>query len=121
MLNSGNRAMRFHYGYFVLLPNGYPAPAGDDWGPTPDTYNPGDSKGVRNGKEGLVVGVVKGSTAKLSGFDVMVLVVEHDQRDIDRWMPSPEVVEAALRSLAAQPTPPPTIQTEWKEKNVRMV
>ena len=113
--------MRFHYGYFVLLPNGHPMPSGDDWGPTPNTYKPGDSMGIENGKEVIVVGVAKVGAARRQGFDVLVLVVEYDQRDPVRWAPSSEVVDAALRALMTQPTPPPTIQTEWKEKNVRMV
>jgi hypothetical protein len=68
-----------------------------------------------------VVGVAKVGAARRRGFYVLVLVVEHDQRDPVRWAPSREVVDAALRTLVAQPTRPPTIQTEWKEKNVRIV
>jgi hypothetical protein len=113
--------MKFHYSYFALLPNGHTVPAGDDWGPTPDTYKPGDSLGVKNGREGIVVGVARGGMSKRNAFDVMVLVVEHDQQDMVRRAPSREVIEAALSAIVAEPTPPPTIQTEWKEKNLRMV
>ena len=51
---------------------------------------------------------------------VLVLVVEHDQRDPVRWAPSSEVVDTALRALMTHPTPPPTIQTEWKEIAVNL-
>jgi hypothetical protein len=92
-------AMRFHYGYFVLIPSGHPMPAGDDWGPSLDTYKPGDSLGVKNGKEGIVVAVAKVGTGKRSGFDVLVLIVEYDHADTARSVPRREVIEAAFRSL----------------------
>ena len=63
-----------HYGYFVLLQNGRLVGAGNDWGPTPDTYKTGDSLGVKDGSEGTVAGVVKGAAAKRHGVDVMVIV-----------------------------------------------
>jgi hypothetical protein len=77
--------------------------------------------GIKNGKEGVVVGTVKGAAARRNGFDVMILIVEHDPRNPERWVPSRKVIHDALRALDTEPTPPPTIQAEWKEKDVRMV
>ena len=62
-----------HYGYFVLLQNGRLVGAGNDWGPTPDTYKTGDSLGVKDGSEGTVAGVVKGAAAKRHGVDEMCI------------------------------------------------
>ena len=47
--------MWFHYGYFVVLPNGIAVPSGDDFGRTPDTYKIGSTMGVKNRKQGIVV------------------------------------------------------------------
>lgn len=63
-----------HYGYFVLTHDGQLHVAGDDWGPTTDTYKPGSSLGVKNGIEGVVAAVVKGDVAKRHGVDVMIIV-----------------------------------------------
>lgn len=111
--------MFFHYGYFVFFPNGHINPSGDDWGPTLDSYRVGDSLGVRQGKEGVVIDVRKGDTAKLLGFDVVVVLVERDQHDLIRPAPSAKTVDAALRALHAVPEPPPTIEMRWG--NHRMV
>jgi len=65
----------FAYGYFVRLPDGHIVPAGHDFSPTLDSKKIGDSLGVRNGTEGIVIGILKGKPAKLSGgYDVFVLV-----------------------------------------------
>lgn len=66
----------FSYGYVVKLPNGRLVRAGQDWGPTLDSFKVGDSLGVKNGKEGIVVAVVKGQEAKLNGYDVMIILEE---------------------------------------------
>jgi hypothetical protein len=66
----------FQYGYFVIVKNGRLAPAGDDWGPTPDSYKPGDELGTKNGVKAIVVDVIKGQEAALNNVDVMILVKE---------------------------------------------
>jgi hypothetical protein len=66
----------FKYGYFVRFPDGRLLPAGQDWGPTPDTYKKGDSLGIKNGREGIVYAVVKGGMANQAGVDVLVVVEE---------------------------------------------
>ena len=66
----------FNYGYVVKLPNGRLVRAGQDWGRTLDSYKVGDSLGVKEGKEGIVLAVVKGEEAKLNGYDVMVILEE---------------------------------------------
>src|SRR5580704_10112342 len=70
----------FAYGYFVKTPNGI-FHSGHDFGPTPDSYKVGDSLGVRNGVEGIVVGILKGEVAKRSGgYDVFVLLEQREPR-----------------------------------------
>ena len=113
--------MRFHYGYFILVPNGHVVPFGDDWGPTTTAYRVGGSLGVRNEKEGTVVGIEVGPVAKSIGFDVVVLVAEHDPGATIVWAPSPDLLREAIRALTTKPELPPTIQTIWEQKNVRMV
>src|SRR6478672_10487446 len=98
--------MWFHYGYFVMLPNGIAVPSGDDFAQKYDTYKVGSSMGVKNGKEGIVIEVVKGDQAKRNGFDVMVLIVENEAGAIVPWVPSREAIERAIRALTAVPEPP---------------
>jgi len=69
----------YHYGYYVRLADGRFKLSGDDWGQTLDSYKDGDSLGVRNGVEGIVVGLVKGEEAQRNRFDVMVLI---EQRSV---------------------------------------
>ena len=66
----------FAYVYAVKLPSGRLVRAGKDFGPTMDTYRAGDSLGIKNGKEGVVLAVVKGDDAKLNGADVLIIVEE---------------------------------------------
>jgi hypothetical protein len=113
--------MKFHYGYFVLIPNGFLRSSGDDWGPTRDTYQVGDSLGKKNGVEATVVALEKGAIAQMCGFDVAVLLIETEETEQERWVPSQEAIDNALETLAAMPEPPPTIQTPWPAMNVRMV
>lgn len=66
----------YAYGYFVRTAAGI-FNAGHDFGPTTDSFKVGDSLGVRNGVEGIVIGILKGEPAKKSGgYDVFVLL-EH--------------------------------------------
>ena len=63
------------YGYFVKLPNGHLVPAGNDFGPTEDTYKIGDTKPGRKGK---VIQIIKGAEPKKLGFDVVVIADSGD-------------------------------------------
>jgi hypothetical protein len=112
--------MKFHYGYFVLHPSGFARLAGDDWGPTADTFKTGDSLGKRNGVEAWIVALEKNSIARACGFDVLVLIVEAGPNE-PIWRPPASVINEALDSLVAKPEAPTTIQTVWPAKNARMV
>ena len=112
-----------HYGYYVLLHDGRLIRAGDDWGRTADSYKPGDSMGIRNGVEGVVVGVVKGDGAQQYGsVDVMVIVDQRPATGARNPVPR-DLVTSVIIALNKPPSSPgpPTIQTLWKEKNVRVV
>src|ERR1700691_1709282 len=111
----------FHYGYFVICQNGRLAPAGDDWGPTPDTYKPGASLGVRNGVKATVVDVIKGHEAALNNVDVMILVEEQRTQDLQ---PLEWVKNFAGRMATARPrrlTSWPQMQTEFHGQKLRAV
>ena len=121
---SGDGMMWFHYGYLVRLQNGVPVPAGNDFSATEDSYNLGDSMGVQNGKEAIVIAVVKGTTAKRIGFDVMVLLQEREPGQRGVSGPAPEEVQSTLRVLISDPeqtSAPETIQAEWTAKELRVV
>lgn len=68
--------MWFTYIYAVRLPSGLLVRASHDFGPTMDTYKVGDSLGVKSGKEGIVLAVVKGEDAKFNGGDVLIILEE---------------------------------------------
>jgi len=68
--------MWFTYVYAVKLPSGRLVRAGQDFGQTMDTYKVGDSLGIKNGKDGIVLAVVKDENAKLNGADVLIIVEE---------------------------------------------
>lgn len=106
----------FHYGYFVKLPDGQLVPAGDDWGPTKDTFKVGDSLGVKNGTEGIVIGVTK-PNAKAQVFDVIVIVEQ-------RAPSTSKVISPVITTFPGSPPQlpgPSTIQTSWPARNVRAV
>jgi hypothetical protein len=116
---SGYDGGMFHYGYFVRLPESKLAPAGDSWSPTRDTYKVGDSLGVRNGAEGIVIDVIK-PAGKQQHFDVLVVV---EQRDANLAGTKPQT-RAVVPTFMGSPPPlpsPPTIQTPWVERNQRVV
>ena len=80
----------FQYGYFVRQPDGSIVPAGTSFSGTLDSYNVGDSLGVRGGTEGFVIGVLKGHEAKLAGgYDVFVLVEQRIGRRPAEGPPPP--------------------------------
>jgi hypothetical protein len=114
--------MFLHYGYFVLTHDGQLCAAGDDGGPTADTYKQGSSLGVKNGTEGVGAPVVKGEAAKRHGLDVMVFVDQQPATGIRNPLPR-ELVDAVVKAISQPPRAPgpATIQTLWKEKNVRAV
>ena len=64
----------FRYGYFVKGPNNSITTSGESFARTPDTYKKGDSLGVRNGVEGIVVAVVRPEKPNPNGFDVMIVL-----------------------------------------------
>jgi hypothetical protein len=71
----------FAYGYFVRLAPGQIVHSGHDFGQTLDSYSVGDSLGIRDGKEGIVIGILKGKPAQRSGgYDVFVLIEERTPR-----------------------------------------
>lgn len=114
--------LMIHYGYFVLTNDGRLGAAGDSWHQSPDALKPGDSLGVKHDTEGIVAGVIKGDPAKWRGFDVMVIVDEQPTTGARNPLPS-EFVDAVVTAISQPPRAPglPTIQTLWKEKNVRAV
>jgi hypothetical protein len=114
--------LMIHYGYFVLTHDGRLCVAGDDWGPTPDTYRQGSSLGAKNGTEGVVAAIVKGDVAKRHGVDVMVIVDQQPATGIRNPLPR-ELVDAVVDAISQPPRAPgpPTIQTLWEEKGVRAV
>jgi hypothetical protein len=111
-----------HFGYFVLTRDGLLGAAGDSWRPSLDALKPGDSLGVKNGTEGIVVDVIKGDAAKWHGFDVMVIVDAQPTAGVRKPLPG-HLVAAVVATLSQPPRAPgpPTIQSLWKEKNVRAV
>jgi hypothetical protein len=71
----------FAYGYFVRLPDRRIVFSGHDFAPTLSSYQVGDSLGIKDNVEGIVIGILKGEAAKRSGgYDVFVLVEQRDAR-----------------------------------------
>lgn len=109
---------KFSYGYFVRLPIGRLVAAGQSWGPSPDSFKPGDSLGIRNGKEGIVLDVVKGEDAKRNGYDVMIILEE-------RIVKSHNLLER-MAQMSEELEPPrltsrPQIQADFQGKKIRAV
>jgi hypothetical protein len=63
------------YVYFARPIGGRFERAGQDWGPPDPVFEPGDvyPGGPRNGKQAVILAVVKGESARANGADVMVL------------------------------------------------
>jgi hypothetical protein len=111
----------FHYGYFVICPNGRLAPVADDWGQTLDSYKPGAILGDRNGVKATVVDLIKGQEAALNNVDVMVLIKEERTQAMH---PMEWIKHIALRAASAQPrrlTSWPQIQAEFHGHKFRAV
>ena len=109
---------KFSYGYLVRLPSGRLVPAGQSWGPSPHQFNPGDTLGVRGGKEGIVLAVVKGDDARRNGYDVMIILEE-------RIVKSPDLFQRMLQ-MSGELEPPrlisrPQIQADFQGKKFRAV
>jgi hypothetical protein len=66
----------FKYVYAVKLSSGLLVRAGQDWGLTMNSFKVGDSLGVKNKREGIVVAAVTGEDAKLNDCDVLIVVEE---------------------------------------------
>lgn len=66
------------YVYFARPIGGRFERAGQDWGPPDPVFEPGDvyPGGPRNGKQAVILAVVKGESARPNGGDVMVLAEE---------------------------------------------
>jgi hypothetical protein len=120
----------FAYGYFVKTPNGI-FHSGHDFGPTLDLYKLGDGLGVRNGVEGIVVGILKGEPAKRSGgYDVFVLLEEREPRapdapavaeqDFFQTLEGRRIVEALTRE-PSRLVSRPQIQATVGDKKFRAV
>jgi hypothetical protein len=90
----------FHYGHFVLCENGRLARAGDDWGPTLDSYKLGDRFATKDGVKAMVADVIKGQEAELNEVDVMILVEERQTNEIST---SDWVKHVRTRMAAARP------------------
>ena len=110
----------FNYGYVVKLPNGRLVRAGQDWGPTLDSYKVGDSLGVRNGKEGIVLAVVKGEEANLNGHDVMVILEERAAR-VEGQSVLHRMLQMTRELASPRLTSRPQIQADFKGMKVRAV
>jgi hypothetical protein len=108
----------FKYGYFVRLPDGRLMPAGQDWGPTLDTFKKGDSLGIKSGREGIVYAVVKGGMAKQAGIDVLIVVEERVPLAGNAWQRMSQMLQE-LKSPRL--TSRPQIQTEFQGKKIRAV
>jgi hypothetical protein len=112
--------MWFAYVYAVKLPSGRLVKAGQDFGSTTDTYKVGDTLGIKNGKEGIVVAVVKGEEAKLNGADVLIVVEERHARAEGQ-----SIVETILQMSEELQSPRitsrPQIQATLDEQKVRAV
>jgi hypothetical protein len=109
---------KFSYGYIVRLPSGRLVAAGHSWGPSPDSFKLGDSLGIRSGKEGIVLDVVKGEEAKRNGFDVMIVLEERVVKSQDPFQ------RRAQMSRELEPprlTSRPQIQADFQGKKVRAV
>ncbi len=64
------------YGYFVSGRGGQLIQLGQDWGPRDTVFEPGDSLGVKNGREDIILQVVTGKMAELAGVSVMIVLEE---------------------------------------------
>ena len=93
-------------------------PAGQDWGPTLDTFKKGDSLGIKSGREGIVYAVVKGGMAKQAGIDVLIVVEERVPLAGNAWQRMSQMLQE-LKSPRL--TSRPQIQTEFQGKKIRAV
>jgi hypothetical protein len=108
----------FHYGYFVRLLDGKLVPAGDDWGQTKDSYRIGQSLGVKNGTEGIVIGVHRPKAKGQQRFDVVVIVEQRAAAGNAARCGSGAPASPVVTTMPGHPPPlpgPPTIQTALAE------
>ncbi len=110
----------FSYGYVVKLPNGRLVRAGQDWGPTLDSFKVGDSLGIKNGKEGIVLAVVKGEEAKLNGYDVMIILEERPAESEGQSVLQ-RMIQMSQELESPRLTSRPQIQADFQGKKIRAV
>src|SRR5215510_2661569 len=110
----------FKYGYVVKLASGLLVRSGDDWGPTLDSFKVGDILGVRNGKEAVVLAVVKGDEAKLNGCDVMI-VVEERRAKVENGNVLQRMIQMSQELKSSRLTSRPQIQLNFQDKKIRAV
>src|ERR1700674_515457 len=108
------------YGYVVKLPNGLLVRSGQDWGSTPDSFKVGDSLGVKNGKEGIVLAVVKGDEAKLNGYDVMIVLEERPVK-LEGQSLADRMAQMSRELESPRLTSRPQIQANFQGKKFRAV
>jgi hypothetical protein len=116
----GGMPTMFSYGYVVKLPNGRLVRAGQDWGKTLDSYKVGDSLGVKDGKEGIVLAVVKGEEAKLNGYDVMIILEERAAKSEGQGV-FQRIVQMSQELKSPRLTSRPQIQADFQGMKVRAV
>ncbi len=69
----------YRYGFFIRGPGNSLHAAGKSFARTPNSYKEGQSLGIKNGVEGIVVSVMKVDEPKPHEFDVIVVVEEQDR------------------------------------------
>jgi len=112
--------MWFSYVYAVKLPSGLLVRTGQDFGPTMDTYKVGDSLGVKNDKEGIVLAVVKGEDAKLNGADVLIIVEERPAKTEGQPI-AKTILQMSQELRSPRLTSRPQIQAVFGGQKVRAV
>jgi hypothetical protein len=110
----------FKYGYVVKLPSGLLVRSGQDWSPTLDSFKVGDSLGVKNGKEGVVLAVVKGGDANRNGYDVMIVLEERPARSEGQTVVQ-RMAQMAQELESPRLTSRPQIQTDFRGNKIRAV
>lgn len=113
-------AKMFSYGYVVKLPNGLLVRSGQDWCPRLDSYKVGDSLGIKNGKEGIVLAVVKGEDANLNGYDVMIVLEERPARSDGQASPQ-RWLQMTQELQSPRLTSRPQIQADFRGNKIRAV
>lgn len=110
----------FKYLYAVRLPSGLLVHAEQDWGPTLNSFNVGDSLGVKNGREGIVKAVVTGEDAKLNDCDVLIVLEERPVKIEGQGLVE-TLLQMGQEMRPARLTSRPQIQAIFQGQRVRAV